>query len=88
MTPTDILAITREGLLLVLWLSLPVVAVSTLTALIVAALQTVTQLQDQSIGQSIRQIAVMVTLVITATWAGRQLMSFAERMLQVVGTLR
>jgi type III secretory pathway component EscS len=30
----------------------------------------------------------MVTLVITATWAGRQLMSFAERMLQVVGTLR
>ena len=87
MTPNDILSITREGLMLVLWLSLPVVVVSTLTAVIVAMLQTVTQLQDQSIGQSIRQIAVMLTIVITAGWAGRQLLGFAERMLQVVGTL-
>lgn len=87
MTPTDILAITREGLLLVLWLSLPVVVVSTFTAVIVAALQTVTQLQDQSIGQSIRQVAVMITIVITAGGAGRQLLSFGERMLQVIGRL-
>jgi len=87
MTPNDILSITREGLMLVLWLSLPVVVVSTLTAVIIAMLQTVTQLQDQSIGQSIRQIAVMLTIVITAGWAGRQLLGFAERMLQVVGTL-
>jgi type III secretion protein S len=87
MTPTDILAITREGLLLVLWLSLPVVVVSTLTALIVAALQTVTQLQDQSIGQSIRQIAVMLTIVVSAAWSGRQVLSFGERVMQVVSRL-
>ena len=87
MTPNDILSIAREGLMLVLWLSLPVVMVSTLTALTTAMLQTVTQLQDQSIGQSIRQIVVMLTIVFTAGWAGRQLLGFAERMLQVVGTL-
>jgi type III secretion protein S len=87
MTPLDLLAITREGLLVVLWVSLPVVLVSTITALVVATLQTVTQIQDQSIGQSMRQIAVMLTIVVTATWVGRQVLSFAERAFQVVSTL-
>ena len=87
MTPSDILTITREGLLLVLWASLPIVLVSTFTALAVATLQTVTQIQDQSISQSVRQIAVMLTVVVTAGWAGRQILGFAERALQVVSTL-
>jgi type III secretion protein S len=78
-TPLNILDITREGLFLVLWVSLPVVVVATLTALIVAVLQAVTQVQDQSIGQSIRLIAVMAAIVVTAGWLGRYVMRFAER---------
>ncbi|PIF73090.1 type III secretion protein S [Variovorax sp. 54] len=87
MTPQNILDITREGLLLVLWISLPVVAVATLTALVVAVLQAVTQVQDQSIGQSIRLIAVMVAIIATAGWLGRDVMRFAERALQTLSSL-
>ena len=79
MTPLNILDITREGLLVVLWVSLPVVAVATLTALVVAVLQAVTQVQDQSIGQSIRLIAVMAAVVISAGWLSRHVLRFAER---------
>lgn len=79
MTPQNILDITREGLLIVLWVSLPVVAVATLTALLVAVVQAVTQIQDQSIGQSIRLIAVMLAIIATAGWMGRDVMRFAER---------
>lgn len=79
MTPSDILTITREGLLLVLWATLPIVLVSTLTALVVATLQTVTQIQDQSIGQSIRLIAVMLALVVMAGLLGRNVLLFGER---------
>ena len=79
MTPHDLLDITRDGLLIVLWVSLPVVVVSTLSALVVAVLQAVTQIQDQSIGQSVRLIAVMLTIVVSAGWLGRDVMRFAER---------
>ncbi len=87
MTPQNILDITREGLLLVLWISLPVVAVATVTALVVAVLQAVTQVQDQSIGQSIRLIAVMVAIIATAGWMGRDVMRFAERAIQALSSL-
>ncbi|MBX3621592.1 MAG: type III secretion system export apparatus subunit SctS [Rhizobacter sp.] len=87
MTPTELLSITREGLLVVLWVSLPVVLVSTLSAVIVAVLQAVTQIQDQSIGQSIRLIAVLFTIVVAAGWLGRDVMRFAERAFQTLAQL-
>lgn len=87
MTPHDLLDITRDGLLIVLWVSLPVVVVSTLSALVVAVLQAVTQIQDQSIGQSVRLVAVMLTIVVSAGWLGRDVMRFAERAFQTVAQL-
>lgn len=87
MTPQNILDITREGLLLALWLSLPVVAVATVTALVVSVLQAVTQVQDQSIGQSIRLIAVMVAVIATAGWLSRDMLRFAERAFQTLSSL-
>jgi len=79
MTPLDLLDITRDGLLIVLWVSLPVVLVATLSSLVIAVIQAVTQIQDQSIGQSIRLIAVMLAIVISAGWLSRDVMRFAER---------
>ncbi|AKJ32085.1 type III secretion system export apparatus subunit SctS [Caldimonas brevitalea] len=87
MTPQNILDITREGLLIVLWVALPIVLVATLTALIVSVLQAVTQIQDQSIGQSIRLIAVMIAIIATAGWMGRDVMRFAERAFHTLTTL-
>lgn len=82
MTPNNVLDITRDGLLVVLWVTLPIVAVATLSALLVAVLQAVTQIQDQSIGQSVRLIAVMVTIIVTAGWLSRGVLTFAERAFQ------
>lgn len=79
MNPQNVLDITREGLQLVFWVSLPVVLVAAITALVVALGQAVTQIQDQSIGQSIRLISVMLTLVVLAGWLGRAVLLFAER---------
>jgi type III secretion protein S len=85
MNSFDILSITREGLSVVLWVSLPLVLVATGSALLVAMVQTVTQIQDQSIGQNVRLIAVLATVVISAGWLGREVMHFAERALQLLG---
>jgi type III secretion protein S len=87
MTPQNILDITRDGLMLVIWATLPIVTVATLTALLVSMAQAVTQIQDQSIGQSIRLVTVMLSIVATAAWLGRDVMQFAERAFQTLMNL-
>jgi type III secretion protein S len=87
MTPHQLLDLTRDGLLIVLWVSLPVVVVSTVSSLVIAVLQAVTQIQDQSIGQSVRLIAVLLTIVLTAGWLSRDVMRFAERALHTLTQL-
>lgn len=84
MTPQDVLDLTRDGLLLVFWVTLPIVAVAAVSALSVSIVQAVTQIQDQSIGQSIRIIAVMLTIVLLASVLGRNVWQFAERALQTL----
>lgn len=78
MSPNNILDFTREGLLVVLWVTLPVVVVGMLGSMVIAVLQAVTQIQDQSIGQSVRLIVVMVTIAVAAGWLGREVLRFAE----------
>jgi type III secretion protein S len=87
MSPTNVLDITREALLLVLWAALPVVIVSAGVSLGVAVLQAVTQIQDQSIGQSARILAVLATIVLAGAWLATGVLRFAERALQTLGYL-
>ncbi|MCX4161455.1 MULTISPECIES: flagellar biosynthetic protein FliQ [Paraburkholderia] len=84
MADAAILDITREALLLVLMLSLPVVAVATIAAVTVAIVQAVTQVQDSSIGLSVRMIVVMVTVIVLSGWGARQLMVFGRQALERV----
>ncbi len=87
MNPSDILTLTQEGLSVVLWVSLPIVVIAAATALLVAVFQTVTQIQDQSIGQSITKVVGMVALMLLCTWQGRQVLVFAQRAMELVGQL-
>ncbi|ASL49011.1 Flagellar biosynthetic protein FliQ (plasmid) [Burkholderia sp. AD24] len=82
MTASTILDLTREALMLVLLLSLPVVLIATLTGLAVAILQAVTQVQDSSIGVAVRLIAVMVALVLLSGWLGSEVLRFAQQALE------
>ena len=68
MTSSTILDLTRQALMLVLLLSLPIVLIATVTGLVVAILQAVTQVQDANIGIAVRLIAVMVALVLLSGW--------------------
>jgi type III secretion protein S len=84
MNASAILDITRQALLLVLMLSLPVVLVATIAALVVAIAQAVTQVQDSSIGLSVRMIVVMATVIVLSGWVGRQMLTFGQQALERV----
>jgi len=85
MNTSDILSVAREALTVVLWVALPTVVAAAVVSLLIAVAQTVTQLQDQSIGQAARLITVPLMLLVTGSWAGREVMQFAERALQLLG---
>ncbi|AIO39550.1 type III secretion system export apparatus subunit SctS [Burkholderia sp. AU19243] len=82
MTSSTILDLTRQALMLVLLLSLPIVLIATVTGLVVAILQAVTQVQDANIGIAVRLIAVMVSLVLLSGWLGSEVLRFAQQALE------
>ncbi|WP_261546190.1 type III secretion system export apparatus subunit SctS [Burkholderia multivorans] len=82
MTSSTILDLTRQALMLVLMLSLPIVLIATVTGLVVAILQAVTQVQDANIGIAVRLIAVMVALVLLSGWLGSEVLRFAQQALE------
>jgi type III secretion protein S len=74
-TPTD-LAI--QLCYLVLMLSLPVIAVASLTGLLVSLFQAVTQLQEQTLSFGIKLASVILTILLMAGWMGGELLHFSQ----------
>jgi len=83
----DLLGLTRDALSVVLWVSLPLVVVATLAGLGVAIVQAVTQIQDQSIGQSVRLVVVLLSLTMGVGWIGKEVLRFAERAFEWMETI-
>jgi type III secretion protein S len=78
----NIIGLTSQGLLLCLLVSLPVVMVSAVVGLLVSFVQAITSLQDASISQGVKLVAVTITIVIAAPWGASTLLRFAESLMK------
>ncbi len=78
----NIIGLTSQGLLLCLLVSLPVVLVSAVVGLLVSFVQAITSLQDASISQGVKLVAVTLTIVIAAPWGASTLLRFAESLMK------
>lgn len=74
-----------RGLVLVLLLSLPAVVTAAVVGLAVAIVQAATQIQDQSVGQALRMVAIVIVLLLSARWIATEAYRFADMMLASVG---
>jgi type III secretion protein S len=88
MSASTVLELTYHALQLTLVLILPVTVVSVLTGLVIAFLEAITQIQDQSIGTSVKLIVVMLTLMATAHWMGGATLEFARMLFGLIATVR
>jgi type III secretion protein S len=68
-------------LLLVLYLSAPVLGVAAAVGLVVGLLQAVTQIQDQSLPQTLKLVAVLVTVALIGPLLARPLLNEATDVL-------
>ena len=63
-------------LTLTLILSMPAIAVAAIVGTLFSLLQALTQIQEQTLSFAIKLIAVGLTLFLTASWLGGELMNY------------
>lgn len=79
-----LLALASEGLLLALWLAVPLLAAALLAGALTAVIGAVTQVRDPSLGMAPRVVAVVVAVVIAAPFIASQAAAFATRALLLI----
>ena len=77
----EIVTHLHTSLMLVLWLSLPPLAIAAVVGLVVGLLQAVTQIQDQSLPQVVKLVAVLVTVALLGPLLASPLLRLTERLL-------
>jgi type III secretion HrpO family protein len=85
MQTSQLLEFAQRGLLLALWVSLPVVVAAVLVGLLFAVLQATTQIQDQTTSTILKLIAACVVLALTANWVGSNVRAFTDEMWRTGG---
>jgi len=68
---------TMVMLVLVLILSLPPILVAAIVGTLFSLFQALTQIQEQTLSFAIKLIAVAITLALTASWIGSEMLNFA-----------
>lgn len=84
LTHDTLTSLTSEALMLCVLLSLPAVLTSALLGLLVSFFQAITSLQDQSISQGIKLLAVTGVVIVSAPWAASTLLQYAQRLFMAV----
>ena len=70
----------RQAIMLLIFLSLPVLVTGLIVALVVSMLQAVTQVQDPTLSLVPRILAMLLALALTAPWMLSKLVEFGREM--------
>lgn len=84
----DLVAVTTQGLWLVLLLSAPPIIAASVVGLLVAIVQAATQLQEQTLQYTLKFFAIVISIFVTASLMAGTLYSYADSIfsgLAVVG---
>jgi flagellar biosynthetic protein FliQ len=79
--------LAQEGMYLALLLMLPALLAQLVSAALVGAFGAVTGLQEGSLSQAPRAVAVAAALLVASPWIGAQLLRFTEAALSLLPLL-
>ena len=80
----DVMFLGQKAMYLVMLLSLPPILVGTAAGLIVAVIQALTQVQEQTLGFTIKLLAIIGMLILTAPWLGGEMFVFMEQIFRLL----
>jgi type III secretion protein S len=84
MSEEQFIYFTSQAMLLILYLSLPVVITTTVIGLLVGLFQALTQIQDQSLAFGLKLVAVMIVLLVTGGWVTQELLNYIEQLYAII----
>ncbi len=76
MQTVDVVSYMTQALYLVLWLSLPPIAVAAIVGTLFSLFQALTQIQEQTLSFAVKLIAVFISLLLGARWISGELYNF------------
>jgi type III secretion protein S len=75
---SETIALFQKGVLLVVVLSAPTLIVAVIVGVLVSLVQTLVQIQDQTLPFAIKLIAVGMSLMATGGWVGGEILNFTN----------
>ena len=84
---SEILDMAAHALLLVLYLSMPPIIAAAGVGTLVALLQALTQVQEQTLSFAIKLFVVIMVIFATARWLGQELFHFGSEIFSGIATL-
>lgn len=78
MDANALISYASQMLLLVLYLSMPPIVAAAGVGTLVALLQALTQLQEQTLSFAIKLIVVIIVIFATAQWLGAELYNYSD----------
>jgi type III secretion HrpO family protein len=85
MTPSDVLYFGKTTVMLIFYLSMPVIGAATAVGLVVAMIQTLIQLQEQTLGFAVKLATVIAVFILSGAWMTAQMLQFTEQILTKIG---
>jgi type III secretion HrpO family protein len=87
-TLSSLATLASDSLMLVFWLSLPMLAVATLVGLLLGLVQSVTQIQDQSLPYGAKIVCVGLTLLVVTPWADHEVIRLLGHVFTLIASGR
>jgi type III secretion protein S len=84
----ETLAFLREGLLLVVWLTVPPLATAVVVGVLVSLVQTMLSVQDQALPFAFKLLAVGLVLALCGRGMGVELLALGNKALLAIATVR
>jgi flagellar biosynthetic protein FliQ len=88
MTPESVMALSREGLLLGLFVSLPILAVALFVGLSVSVFQAVTQIQEMTLTYVPKVLGAILVFLLMGSWMLTTLVKFTLFCLEQAAQVR
>ncbi|MGL6209794.1 MAG: type III secretion system export apparatus subunit SctS [Paracoccaceae bacterium] len=85
MDSLETLYLGKQSILLVFYLSMPVIAAATGVGLVVALVQTLIQLQEQTLSFAVKLATVIGVFFLWGGWMSAEMMNFQNLLLDRIG---
>ncbi|MCQ2396324.1 MAG: type III secretion system export apparatus subunit SctS [Lentisphaeria bacterium] len=82
MDQAQILDYAKTCMILILKVSLIQILVATVVGLIESVLQALTQIHEQTLGFAVKLITITITLMVTSSWMGAQILLYTRDIFQ------